>query len=193
MTALALACSLLILASCRLSLPNDCTDKCAPSSPPPSAVLVDFNASISYADTLRELTDLGIQPAVFCGFQSDMDAGTAIRGSVWLPAGQRRRFQQEHRMWVMETIAASVGDWSYRMYHTPGFHRDPALANYSCTDGGAAVSDPTYHPGAPEVLTREQVGSQIGTYAYVTFTAGVDYYTALYNISNVGLRLSKFA
>jgi hypothetical protein len=190
MAASALACSLLSLASCRLSLPGDCSGKCAPSSPPPSAVLVDFDTSISYVDALRELTDLGVQPAVFCGFQSDMDAGTAIRGSVWLPAGQRQRFQQEQRMWVMETIAASAGDWSYRMYHTPGFHRDPSLANYSCTDGGAAVSDPTYHPGAPEVLTMEQIGSQIGTYAYVTFVPSVDYDAALFDVSNLGLRLA---
>jgi hypothetical protein len=153
-------------------------------------MLVDFDTSVSYADALRELTDIGVQPAVFCGFPSDMNAGTAIRGSVWLPAGQRERFLREHRMFVINTIIAQR-DWNFRMYHLPGFHRDSSLQNFGCTGGSAAVSDPTYHAGAPEILTRDQAGNQIGTYAHVTFAPSVDYDTALYDISNLGLRLAN--
>lgn len=72
---LALSCSLLVFASCRISLPNDCTGKCYPSSPPISAVLVLFDASVSYADALRGMTNLGVQPAVFCGYPNEVAAG----------------------------------------------------------------------------------------------------------------------
>jgi hypothetical protein len=34
------------------------------------------------------------------------------------------------------------------------------------------------------------VGNQIGTYAYVSFASGVTYDTALYDVSNLGLRLA---
>lgn len=189
MTALSLACSLLILASCRISLPNDCTGKCAPSSPPISAVPVLFDGSISYADALRGMTDLGVQPAVFCGYSSDVAAGKVIE-SKWLPAGQWDQFQQEHRMWVVRTITGQ--EW-LKIYKLPGFHPDSSSQSFGCSDGHSNAGPPPPQ-GAPDVLTLNpadnQVLKQLGIYAYVTFAAGVDYDTALYDVSNLGLRLA---
>ena len=186
---LAITCCLLALASCRIGLPNDCTGNCAPNAPGTDALAypVLFDASVTYADALREMTDLGIQPAVFCGYQRDIDAGKVIE-SAWLPAGQQDRFQQEHRMWVVKTITASP-DWLHKLYSLPGFHKDPSSQNFGCS-GGHANAGPPPPKDAPDVLTNEQADSQIGTYAYVTFTSGVDYDTALYDISNLGLRLA---
>lgn len=191
---LALLCCLLILAvsaSCRISLPNDCTDKCAPNAPPLSAEPVLFDASVSYADALRAMTDLGVQPAVFCGYPSDVAAGKVIE-TAWLPAGQRDRFQQEHLMWVVKTITAPP-DYAYKLYRLPGFHTDSSSQNFGCS-GGHANAGPPPPKGAPDVLTLNpadnQVIKQIGTYAYVTFAPGVDYDTALYDVSNLGLRLA---
>ena len=186
---LAISCCLLVLASCRIGLPNDCTGNCGPDAPPIEGVPILFDSSVSYADALREMTDLGVQPAVFCGYQSDINVGKVIE-SKWLPAGQQDRFQQEQRMWVVRTINASP-NWSYNLYHLPGFHADPLrlTTNFSCTDGHQNAGPPP-PKDAPDVLTDEQTGNQIGTYAYVTFAAGVDYDTALYDISNLGLRLA---
>lgn len=191
---LALLCCLPILAvsaSCRISLPNDCTDKCALNSPQTSAVPVLFDASVSYADALREMTYLGVQPAVFCGYPSAVDAGQVIK-SKWLPAGQRDRFQQEHHMWVVKTITASP-DW-LKLYRLPGFHTASSSQNFGCSDGHANAGPPPPQ-GAPDVLTLNpadnQVIKQIGIYAHVTFAAGVDYDTALYDVSNLGLRLAN--
>ncbi len=189
LTLLALACGLLILASCRISLPNDCTDKCTPSAPPISAVPVLFDASVSYADALRGMTDLGVQPAVFCGYPSDVAAGKVIE-SKWLPAGQRDRFQQEHRMWVVQTITGQ--EW-LKIYKLSGFHTDSSSQNYGCSDGHANAGPPPPKV-APDVLTLNPADNQVleplGIYAYVTFAAGVDYDTALYDVSNLGLRLA---
>lgn len=183
---LALSCSLLVFASCRISLPNDCTGKCYPSSPPISAVPVLFDASVSYADALRGMTDLGVQPAVFCGYPNEVAAGMVI-GSKWLPAGQRDRFQQKHLMWVVRTITGH--DW-LKMYTLPGFHKDSSFQSFGCSDGQHSAG-PTPPPGAPDVLTLGQAGNQIGTYARVTFAPSVDYDTSLYDISNLGLRLAS--
>lgn len=188
-TMLALFCCLLLLASCGLSLFHESPQ---PNSPPDSAVSIVIDPSISYADVLRGLTNLGVQPAVFCGYQRDIDAGEVIE-SAWLPAGQQERFQQEHRMFVMKTLDAPT-DWVYQMHHLPGVRNDPSLENIFCS-GGHSTIGPTPQPGAPAVLTlnpadRHPLNSEIGTYAYVTFASGVDYDIALYDVSNLGLRLA---
>lgn len=188
---LAFFCCLPILvasAGCRIGLPNDCTGKCAPNAPPISAEPVVFDASVTYADALRGMTNLGVQPGVFCGYPSDVAAGRVI-GSSWLPAGQRDRFEQEHLMWVVRTIIAAP-DWAHKLSHLPGFHKYFSSQNFGCSDGNANVGPPP-PKGAPDVLTREQAGIPIGTYTHVSFAANIDYDTVLYDISNLGLRLAS--
>lgn len=135
------------------------------------------------------MTDLGVQPAVFCGYPSDVAAGKVIE-SKWLPAGQRDRFQQEHRMWVVQTITGQ--EW-LKIYKLSGFHTDSSSQNYGCSDGHANAGPPPPKV-APDVLTLNPADNQVleplGIYAYVTFAAGVDYDTALYDVSNLGLRLA---
>lgn len=91
-------------------------------------------------------------------------------------------------MFVMRTLDAAP-NWVYQMHRLPGVQRDPSLENIYCS-GGHSNAGPTPLPGAPDVLTPDQAGDQIGTYAYVTFASGVDYDTALYEVSNLGLRLA---
>ena len=184
---LALLCGLAVMV---VSASCGGTNGKGPSAPHISAVPVLFDASVSYADALREMTDLGVQPAVFCGYPSDVAAGKVI-GSKWLPAGQRDRFQQEHRMWVVRTITGH--DW-LKMYRLPGFHTDSSSQSFGCSDGHGNAGPPPSQ-GAPDVLTLNpadnQLIKQIGTYARVTFAPTVTYDAALYDISNLGLRLAN--
>ena len=117
---LLLTCYLLVCSSCTLFSSNN--QYRGPSSPPEVTYSMTFSPSASYADILRGLTNLGVQPAVFCGYPQDFADGSAIQGSVWLPAGQRTRFQQEHRMFVVQTIAHAP-DWATKIYALPGAHR----------------------------------------------------------------------
>ena len=126
---------------------------------------------------------------MFCGYPQDFADGSAILGSVWLPAGQRARFQQEHRMFVVQTIAHAP-DWATKIYALPGAHRDPSTQSIPCTDGQPVGAQSPPSSGAPNVLTTDRVGNQTGTYVYVTFLSGVNYDAALYDVSNLGLRLA---
>ncbi|HEY7343126.1 MAG TPA: hypothetical protein VH591_19795 [Ktedonobacterales bacterium] len=148
-----------------------------------------FSASASYSDILRGLTDLGVQPAVFCGYPQDFADGSAIQGSLWLPAGQRARFQQEHRMFVVPTLAHAP-DWATKIYALPGAHRDTSTQSIPCTDGQPVGSQTPSSSNAPNVLTTDQVGNQTSMYAFVTFLPSVSYDAALYDVSNLGLRLA---
>lgn len=179
MAAMALTCSLLILASCEASK--------GPDAPHARPVPVLFDASVTYAEALRGMTVLGIQPALFCEYRNNSDSGNRT-DLPWLPAGQRDRFQQDQLMWVIQTITAPT-DWPNKLYRLPGFHTDPSSQDAYCSEGQSSAS-PLPPTGAPTLLTYEQALSQSGTYAYVTFAVGVDYDTALYDISNLGLRLA---
>lgn len=178
----ALLCCLAILA-----ITVGCEASKGPDAPHARPVPVLFDASVTYAEALRGMTDLGIQPALFCEYRNNSDSGNGT-DLPWLPAGQRDRFQQDHLMWVIQTITASA-DWSYKVYRLPGFHKGPSSQDAYCS-GSQNSASPPLPTGNPNLLTYEQAFSQSGAYVYVTFASGVDYDTALYDISNLGLRLA---
>ena len=185
-----LACCLLVFASCRIGLPNDCTGKCYSSSPQEKTVPIAFRADVSYTDALRGLTALGIQPAIYCGYQSDLDSGNIIQDWVWQPAGQRERFQRDHIIFVAPTAIAAP-DWISQAIGLPGASSPSSSAPVICTFARPSGSPVTPQPGAPKVLTSIPVDSHGATYfARVNFSANADYNAALYDISNLGLRLA---
>ncbi|HEU5377314.1 MAG TPA: hypothetical protein VFV38_17940, partial [Ktedonobacteraceae bacterium] len=66
----ALLCCLAILA-----ITVGCEASKGPDAPHARPVPVLFDASVTYAEALRGMTDLGIQPALFCEYRNNSDSG----------------------------------------------------------------------------------------------------------------------
>lgn len=154
---------------------------------PPAAFPITFAQSVSYAQALQGVTDLGLQPAVYCGYKADVAAGRVITGLRWQPAGQLNRFSQEHRLFVAATPLAAA-DWSSRVGVLPGVQRNEGAQPTYCPDAVASSSATTPSPNNPVVFTYTQL--QHISYGRVEFASATDYSTALYEVSNLGLRLA---
>lgn len=165
---------------------SGCGSSSAPSAyaPPPLAFPVGFDAAVSYYTALQEVTNLGLHPAAYCGYKSDLDAGWVIVGDAWKPSGQRDVFAREHRLWVSETPLLAP-DSDARLNALPGVQnlaRSPTPQTAYCTNGNGTATT------SPRVLSYPQPLPP--PYASVAFAPGVEYMQALYDVSNLGLRLA---
>lgn len=153
-------------------------------SAPFSAYTVSFAPSVTYAHALRMLTDIGVQPGYVCGVAASQSA-TSSQWPLWSPLGQRDQFMQSHTLTVEPGTLADA-TWIAYLRSTSGVVGVTAAALRVC----AAMSIPVgaQPPAGPPAvyLTSEQVG----VLRAVTFAPGTDYDTALYQISDLGLRLS---
>src|SRR5579885_1762218 len=152
---------------------------------------VFFASSVSYAQALRELTNLGLVPALYCGTSSNEGL------EEWQPMGQRDAFLRNHLLFIWPGYLTAPTDWRQRLQTLPdvrdvrdGFAQHPwdngtqpaDLAMYQCPPG--AGSTPTSN--APVVLNAANV-----SYVAVTFAKpGETYDTALSLMVNLGLQLT---
>lgn len=152
---------------------------------------VSFDSSVSYVQALRELTDAGYQPTVACGTQADVAAGQVIEGLRWQPAGQRDRFDREHRLFVGYTPLAAPGPDPWTTLATlPGVTGVNQQVALMCPNSAAGPANATPLAGTPTVFTQFELGTV--PYARATFAASINYDTALAAISDLGVRLGDY-
>jgi hypothetical protein len=133
----------------------------------------EFNSSISFANALRFVTDLGLQPAASC----------ALRGSAWEP--------------VFPKLDAVVAGDSFGMYVTATTTSAPAWLDRlkANSDVRDVQANPVFScpfiqvapPKVPSYLSQKQAG----TYVSVTFSDSAGYDTALSGITRLGFRLAN--
>jgi len=182
---------LLLLAGCAAS-----NTSIPPHPPDSSSLVVSFTSATSYAQALRLITDVGLQPGINCGsFQGGQ------RRVGWQPMGQREAFAQTHQMIVW--LAGAPVDWGERLeaspdvlmvqagspeYPTSGARPSPpaGLVPYSCPP---SIDSLTPSPGTPVALGVSEIG--LNPYIHVTFASPLATYdAALYVVSDLGLRLA---
>jgi len=178
--AILLCCVVIAFSSCG----NVTTTPTQSPAPWPSSLAVTFTLPISYERALRLITDLGLQPAMDCGIGSEMltPGSTSTPWPRWQPVGQRETFLHEHRLLV--DLASPPSDWFMRLKATPGVSKTGFLDPRDSVCRAVVYGTPP--PGVAVPLNAVQAGS----YTRITFTHPIDNYdAALYDISNVGLRL----
>ncbi|HEY7782053.1 MAG TPA: hypothetical protein VIC85_17825 [Ktedonobacterales bacterium] len=157
-------------------------------SGPPEGATVRF--STPYADALRAVTDLGLQPAAsVCG--SDIgDYGSAAvvyRGPWWQPVGAEEAFAARDGTLVVRPTPLAAPDWSDRLRGVAGatvLTVYPANTPFNCPPRDVEGTPP---PGASKVIAADQVDVA----ARVTFARpAVDYGAALNAVTDLGLRLA---
>ncbi len=139
---------------------------------------ITFAPSITYAQALRAVTDLGLQPALNC------DEG-------WEYNGQRDQFASTHTLVVVQSYASLAPDWGPRLEANPG-----VVSIHDAQEAPpAGTPEPTYANAAwyvcptPAVDVSELTSAEAGAYAQVVFDAAQTYDDALYTVSNLGLQL----
>jgi hypothetical protein len=138
-------------------------------------ISVIFAPSISYEQALRIVTNLGLQPALECGIVQLTP--NVLPSPQWQPMGQKDTFLKDHRLLVQFT-ASTPDDVSLRLQATPGVKIEAHELD-TCN----AVVYGTPLPGT------DLYGTALA-YVHVTFAHSVNYDTALYTISNLGLALA---
>lgn len=154
---------------------------------------VTFAPSVAYASALRTVTDLGLQPGMFCS------NGPSTISNPWQPMGEWNAFAQSHRL-LVDRVSEPL-DWEDRLLQTPGVLAvqdgiplypgesppgvGPASTTYPCP---VFLPEATPPPGVPVSLNA----GNSGTYAWVAFSAPLSTYdAALYTVSNLGLALAN--
>jgi len=150
----------------------------------PGSLAVTFTLPTSYERALRLITDLGLQPAMDCRIKNEMLTPGSISTPWprWQPVGQRETFLHEHRLLV--DLASPPSDWFKRLKAPPGVSETGFL------DPKDGVCRAVVYGTPPSGIAVPLNAAQAGTYTRITFTHPMDNYdVALYEISNVGLRL----
>lgn len=152
-------------------------------SAPFSAYTVSFAPSVTYAHALRMLTDIGVQPGYVCGVAASQSA-TSSEWPLWSPMGQRDQFMQSHKL-AVEPGTLADATWMAYLRSNADVVGVTAANLRVCADMNIPVG--AQPPAGPPAvyLTSEQVG----VLRAVTFAPSTGYDTALYQISNLGLRL----
>lgn len=146
--------------------------------------LIVFNASISYHQALRLISDVGLQPSSAC-FPSvgHYTPGSALQPQpVWQPVGQREIFVQTHQLWVQPTFSAPL-DWRLRLEKITGVHFGTSR-DLACPQ--------VIYGTPPSGVIMPLNSAQAGSYVRVTFTKSQTYDTALYTVLNLGLGLANY-
>jgi hypothetical protein len=181
-----------LVASCGESAPMDAP----PGAPQPDffSSVVTFAPSVSYAQALRLITDLGLQPGIDCG--AFVGSGRA----AWQPMGQRETFARDARLIVWP--ARRPDGWVERLQASPGvlvvgegyllYPGVPALpptsypAPYSCPPPIDGLTPPAMTPVA---MSNGMADLEI--YARIAFgSPALSYDDALYTVSDLGLALA---
>jgi hypothetical protein len=140
--------------------------------------MVTFAPSIPYAQALRTVTDLGLQPALTC------DEG-------WEYSGQRDQFATTHALIVVQSYASLAPDWASRLVTSHGFVSMRG-AREAPPAGTPVPADPNfawYVCPTPAVDVARLGSAEAGAYARVVFDAARTYDDALYAVSDLGLQL----
>src|SRR5579859_321562 len=156
--------------------------------PLPGSPAVTFTASVTYEKALRLLTDLGLQPAFTCAIGSAMitpgSGGVGMPQVLWEPVGQRESYAKNHQLLIMP--ASPSTDWWNRLQAASevskiGFLDPPQyLCDHSALVYGTASANTPLPLAAKEPLQ----------YAHIVFRSQESYDTALFVISDEGLRLA---
>ena len=166
----------------------------APNHPPDvQSYLVSFAPTVSYAQALRLLTDLGVPPAIDCGTLSGGRARIP-----WQPMAQRARFLRDTSLLVFPLLSTAPVDWGRRLTSTgvvrsiqPGFPVFPGgiatppsdLVPYACP---APIGSRAAPPATPVVMANGDDG--VAVFARITFAAPLDNYDAAVQlVSDLGL------
>lgn len=190
---------------------------------PPTALIscyITFAPTVSYAQALRVVTNLGLQPALPClpvtpttinGKEIDLE-------TLWQPAGQQQLFQQEHGLVVIQTPLAVeqqsisrswLDELKYFSSVVTALHDaapastvngDPVTSlvpqvflNSVATNGVRYTCPPAMLPSEVTPTTPVLLTDNalpIGTYAQVSFSRTTSYDSALSEVTNLGLRLA---
>jgi hypothetical protein len=142
--------------------------RAVPQEPVLSAV-VSFASGVSYAQALRVLGDLGLQPIQPC----------INRDAPWQPLDLKTQLQYG---WLVASTPASAPGWLARLQHTPGVQRIQTNPIYHCPLMQAAA------PGSGQFPYLSE--HQAGTTARITFSAQTSYDQALDLVYTLGFRLA---
>jgi hypothetical protein len=171
------------------------------ASSPRSSSYPDFNSSVvflassvSYAQALRLITDLGLQPGIDCG--AFVGSGRA----AWQPMGQRETFTRDARLVVWP--ARRPDGWGKRLQASPGvlavqggyplYSGVPTMSPltqqvpYSCPPPIDGLTPPAMTP-----VAMSNGMADVEIYARIAFgSPALAYDDALYTVSNLGLALA---
>lgn len=211
---------LLALAACGSSAPpaaprsasTTCLNPFVIRSYPPYTLscYVTFAAGVSYAQALRTVTDLGLQPLIDC--PSSVGLGSSIGMGRWVPVGQRDTYARTHAL-LLETfdvppraqldwptwptlllsapgvVSEMDAVWNNRWETSADYTFDPlqdgATVSYSCP---STIPGDVPPAGIPVLLTNGQAGA----YARVNFAPPASSYdAALALVADLGLRLAN--
>jgi hypothetical protein len=133
----------------------------------------EFKSSVSFADALRFVTDLGLLPAEGCAFQN----------SAWRPVIVKYGAVQAGDSFGMYILAttASEPDWLDRLKSNSGVRNVQANPVFPCP----------MIPAAPPKVQTYLPDNQTGRYVSVTFSSNINYDAALYSIARLGFRLAN--
>ncbi len=189
---------------------------------PPNAILacyVTFAPTVTYAQALRTVTDLGMQPALPCASPQTIVLNGRMRdlSPHWQPVGQRALFLQLHGLVVYPNVLAEEHPLSARSWVDQLRYYSPSIiALRDATPLSVAASTISVAP-VPQILLNDvAAGGDVkytctpilpgplltgdpplrvihgatATYAQVAFSPTITYDTALAEVSNLGLRLA---
>ena len=154
--------------------------------------IVTFAPHVSYEQALRIVTNLGLQPSIYCGVLTN--TGLAR----WQPMGQRETFPRDHQLFFVPGYLIAPTDWQQRLANVSGVVKvgygeatyagepiqatSPDAIGYSCPPGVA---------GTPPPATLTVLSAPLVDFGVVTFRkSAVSYDVALYTVANLGLALS---
>lgn len=164
---------ILLLALFGCGLGDGASTACMCGTPSIGVAAIEFSSSVSYGQALREVTDIGYQPTVQCGFAEDVAAGQVLRGITWQPVGQRDRFNKTHVLFVVSTALAPTGADRFSILNTlQGVIRTTGQQTTYCGNPDARPSDVTPTTGTPTVFTLSELSTV--PYARVTFASTTD-------------------
>ena len=169
---------------------------------------VTFAPSVTYAQALRIITDAEMTPTLECGYGGDM---------LWQPAGQRDLFARWHSLIVLPDFIAlnpvTGRSWVDELrYYLPGVialheavraydaHGQVIVTTASrffvgdnlAADATVSYTCPPTMPNAtitPATLTIFSLNEI--DYARVSFAPAISYDAALFDITDLGLRLAN--
>jgi hypothetical protein len=166
-----------------------------------SGGIVAFTSATTYTYALRTITDLGLQTTNFCMFAIVNSKGKVVGGLPWTPLDNKTYFVTLHGVDVggiiggtptvvdtttlptltVMTTSLAPADWVARLEARPGVAGVDTNAVGSCPNIGQP------DPGTVTSLPLKQTG----TYIRVLFSSHIPTYdSALYLVSNLGLRLA---
>jgi len=166
----------------------------------PTLAVVSFEISFSYEDALRSITALGLQPTIPTIGSTQYKGGIIQTWVPWSPVGEKELYAQGHPIIIPHHLAASEHperthtiwisptplaptNWIDRLRAIVGVHTVEFLDWFSSP---AIHTDPC-PPGSVIALAEDQAG----IYVRITFSLPANGYdTALYLISDLGLRLA---